>query len=1035
MQRILIYFLLLGLGSEGMTQTSIQPVGTSTVTKSNARWDLDRNVWSHTHYKAGKNDKPVIDFNAIENWYGIGADKDVSISADGKYFAYQLVNKPYQGSTLVVQSTDKAHSWSKSYINAKAGFFSADGKKYIFQNDSDDLCLLKVGSNDMQVIQDVSTYQVSNKGNGKWIGCLQKNTKSTLLLLYLVNGAKLQLDEIANFKFDPSGDKVAICDKSGLILFDLKKGRGKTFSGVSKYAFDKSGQWLACQVKSQKSSDDPGDLLVYNLVTGFEERYPSVKDYLFDPLGNGILLKVVENGINNSLLYINILKKELSTLWIANSKFADIANYNFDITGKQVCFSVSNQDSSFNNTKNNSIWYWKDGMDRGKQLVDKSTTGIGENMYIENDCSFFDNNIVFSLQKIVPKIALMTDPVEVDVWSYKDKVLQSTQQNPKGSLKAYACINLEASRVILLSNEHETLRDIGSDFALVENNLDAICGDQYWEKDNKKDTMWIVNLHSGRRELLSGGQKVKLWNPRGSQYRLYFDLANGCNYYSLSLQTGKRINISSTVPPCLFGVEDFYVRNPSKPRSAMGLAAWLPSNTGVLVYDNYDIWQLDLSGKELPINITNGYGRRNKIIFSLVGRGEDGQHNLAGIPTLTNHTSLLLKSFNRTNKQYGVYQKALGPKGDPELLYSGDCELSLIPISNTENHFEFLADWAIKPIKAFKTKRWIVIRQSATDAPNYFLTSDFKTYRRLTNLQPQKAYNWLTAELHDYKLLDGTMGQGLLYKPENFDPTRKYPVIINFYRDLTSLLNRFPIPGYLTRPSFFENPAWLVSHGYIVFLPDVYFTLGHWGPSVLNAIDGSAKYLRTLPYVDSQHLAACGHSNSGTFGYYVLTHSNSFAAMSIGAGTTDIISAGFQLSKSGSGSLEWVERTQFGTALAGHLWEDKTNWLDHLSVLHADKVTSPLLIFHCKNDGVRFNQAEEMFTSLWRLGKPVWLLQYDNGGHLLFHSSDRKDFTIRTTQFYDHYLKGAPAPRWMSEGIPSKLKGIESRYDLDPQGN
>jgi hypothetical protein len=133
--------------------------------------------------------------------------------------------------------------------------------------------------------------------------------------------------------------------------------------------------------------------------------------------------------------------------------------------------------------------------------------------------------------------------------------------------------------------------------------------------------------------------------------------------------------------------------------------------------------------------------------------------------------------------------------------------------------------------------------------------------------------------------------------------------------------------------------------------------------------------------------------------------------------------------------LEWGENSAFGTGL-GNIWKNKESWLDHTSVLHADQVTSPLLMFHCEKDGAPVRQAIEMFISLQCLGKKVWWVQYDKGGHVLFPGTkDEKDFTIRTTQFYDHYLKWAPAARWMTVGIPYSLKGIESRFELDPAGN
>ncbi|WP_315815281.1 hypothetical protein [Paraflavitalea speifideaquila] len=139
---------------------------------------------------------------------------------------------------------------------------------------------------------------------------------------------------------------------------------------------------------------------------------------------------------------------------------------------------------------------------------------------------------------------------------------------------------------------------------------------------------------------------------------------------------------------------------------------------------------------------------------------------------------------------------------------------------------------------------------------------------------------------------------------------KKYPVIISFYGELSSYLYRYPEPLYPHHPGVFDRPAWWASHGYLVFTPDIYFREGQWGPSTVNTVEGAARYMRTLPYVDSTHLGACGHSNSGRFGTYLFTHSKSFAAMSIGegAGYSNVISHSLSVDRENGSWLEWAEK-------------------------------------------------------------------------------------------------------------------------------
>jgi hypothetical protein len=217
-----------------------------------------------------------------------------------------------------------------------------------------------------------------------------------------------------------------------------------------------------------------------------------------------------------------------------------------------------------------------------------------------------------------------------------------------------------------------------------------------------------------------------------------------------------------------------------------------------------------------------------------------------------------------------------------------------------------------------------------------------------------------------------------------------------------------------------------------VFTPDIYTTRLKYGPSAFNVIEGAAQYLNQLPYVAAGKLGCASHSWSAKLGAYLLTHSTSFGATAISEGYIYANVINMALSaKNGVSQLDGVE---FGQEY-GNLWENKEAWLDQTTVLQADKAKNPLLLF-CNRESTKDYQDQtfQLFIALRRLEKAVWWLKYDNGSHTLADLKELKDYTIRYTQFFDHYLKEAPAPQWMTQGIPLKLKGVESRYELDPRG-
>jgi hypothetical protein len=965
----------------GLVAQHVQPaVKTDLPSGQSDQWDLNKYVWSHKQYQAGKNNKAVLDFAAIDNYRGIG--NDLAINSDGKYIAYDIrKGSSFRPDRLVIQSV--TNDWRQELPGVKPGFFSGDGKQYIFR-DKDGLCFLRVGQNQLRTEKGIASVKQAADGKNEWVAWQLKNTAGTA------------------------------------VLENLLTGQQKRFDSVKAVNFEKSGRWFSCLL-----SGATGELVIYNLTIGKEHRFQSVVDFLFDDQGQALVLKIAghpSNGARQSLEYVKLADEKRSVIWSGTGNPITIKSVDIDGSGSQVVFVGASG-------TNSSVWYWKEGMEGGAvKKVSDDAAGIGSGLQLQG-ASFSDNGnyLLLTLQKRSEAVKPEPEAIPVDVWSYKDSVLQSAQPSLLKQPRTYqAVLNLASGRVLYCEQDYEYIK-VKGDVGLVERNgrrNEKESGDRFWEKDYDKASYRVISLKDGSvlgtcKVTPFGFRSSVLFSPDG-RYLVYFDGERGCNFFSIDLQTGKEANISVAVPARQLGNERYYQRPHEKPNSPVDeiyvIAAWLEKEGAILVYDNYDIWQLDLAGNKPALNITNGYGRRHHTILELAG--ENGEPVF-----LPGTKEVVIKAFNRDIKYNGYYKKALGAAGDPKLLYMAPCFITG-QIWSSERGME--------PLKAPGANVWVVKRQTATEAPNYFLTANFKDYQPVTNFQPQQQYNWYTTELHSFKQLDGTMTQGILYKPENFDPNKKYPVLINFYAQLSQNLNFYSRPDYIDAPHLFENPAWIVSHGYLLFTPDIYFTKNQYGPSTVNTVEGAAKYVSTLPFVDAKHIGAVGHSNSGRFGYYLFTHSHLFSAMALGSGLggTDVLSLGLSLDNDNvSSNLFWAERGAVGAAL-GNLWQNKASWLDHTAVLNADKSSSPLLLFHNKKDADDVRLAVELFIALRRLEKKVWWLQYDRGRHLV-EGNDARDYTIRFTQFFDHYLKGAPAPRWMTQGIPYKLKGIENGYELD----
>jgi dipeptidyl aminopeptidase/acylaminoacyl peptidase len=297
-----------------------------------------------------------------------------------------------------------------------------------------------------------------------------------------------------------------------------------------------------------------------------------------------------------------------------------------------------------------------------------------------------------------------------------------------------------------------------------------------------------------------------------------------------------------------------------------------------------------------------------------------------------------------------------------------------------------------------------------------------------TNPQ-QKEYLWGTVELVTWKAADGKPIEGLLYKPENFDPGKKYPMLVYYYERNSDLLHQYTPPA----PSASSiNRTYCVSNGYLVFIPDIRYRIGHPGRSAMDCIIPGVKALIKSGFVDSSRIGIQGQSWGGYQTAFLITQTSMFRCAFAGAAVSNMTSA--------YGGIRWesgrvremlYEKSQ--SRIGATLWERPDLYIENSPLFHADRVTTPLLLMHNDNDGaVPWYQGIEFFTALRRLNKPVWMLVYNNEEHNLVQTKNRKDLSTRMMQFFDHFLKGAPMPVWMSRGLPAINKGKVLGYELDP---
>jgi dipeptidyl aminopeptidase/acylaminoacyl peptidase len=410
----------------------------------------------------------------------------------------------------------------------------------------------------------------------------------------------------------------------------------------------------------------------------------------------------------------------------------------------------------------------------------------------------------------------------------------------------------------------------------------------------------------------------------------------------------------------------------------------------VLLYDRYDIWRIAPDGSGAR-NITAGYGRKQDLRLRYIRTESDPKE--AWIPL---GKPLMLQGENLKTWGTGFFHASLDG-GDPK------------PLAMAEKTFS-------TPVKAKDADVYVLTAQTFHEFPDLLITDgSFQELRKVSDANPQKSkLLWGTSEVVPYKNADGVALTAALYKPENFDAARKYPMMVYIYERLTQNVNHFvnPAPGTSINISFY------VSNGYLVLTPDIAYTTGYPGQSALKCVLPAIQAVVDKGIVDEKAIGIQGHSWGGYQIAYMVTQTNRFRAVAAGAPVVDMISA-YNGIRWGTGLPRQFQYERAQSRIGGSIWQFPTRFIENSPIFWVDRVATPVMIL--QNDGddaVPWYQGIEFFLSLRRLGKEAWLFNYNGQPHGLRNRADQKDYTIRLQQYFDHYLKGAPAPDWMQHGVP-----------------
>ena len=805
--------------------------------------------------------------------------------------------------------------------------------------------------------------------------------------------------------------------KSNLKIINLENGSSKIYEKVKKMLFSENSKWLVYEIDEEIEKDKKlkfkplgNNISFMHLKSGTEIKINNVLEYKFDSLSNFFFYSISNpDGNKDGLFYRNLNEEFAPEYTIENKDKTIYSNLTYSDSAKVLVYTVSTiRDDGF--PKETTLKLWNPSMPNLSQIILENInlpkdwiiyhknnlkfTKDGKRLWVglkptselydpEKKESKYNDSTLYNLDSIQNNAKLV-------FWHYLDNRIKTYEQTQWDQSKdrTYASllyldtkklVNIADSKIKLVElcdNPNFTIGYDQSPYELASN----------WNYD--KFDLYKIDLINGEKKLIATElQESAHLSPNGA-YTVFYKDSVWYIYYN---NPDSIYAVTKPIKTPMYNEDNDL---PEKAES-YGFAGWLDGSNRILIYDKYDIWMFICDYPQNRLSLTASYGRENKVQYRIVNLDPDRE-------SYNFRDTLLLTGYNTLLKWQNLYYQDFKILGPDKLTYETHKFVSFLKkakgssaiIYSTESFSQF-------PDIEFKT--------------NIFRKSD-STWK-ISNLNSQlNKYFWGTTELLSYKDSKGNELQGFIMKPENFDPKKKYPVIIHYYERFSDYMYRFQRPALNHRP----NPIIYLNDGYIMFYPDIKYTVGYPGYSAVDALTAGAQKLIDMGIADPNAIGLQGHSWSGYQTAFIITQTDFFKAACAGAPVGNMTSAysGIRL---GSGLARQFQYEKQQSRIGGNLWDSLDNYIQNSPIFFAPKVKTPLLIeFGDIDDAVPWPQGIELFMALRRAGKPVYMLQYEKEPHIPRKYYNKVDYSLRMKEFFDYYLKGTPAPKWVLEGIPYK---------------
>lgn len=843
---------------------------------------------------------------------------------------------------------------------------------------------------------DVTLY-IKNLENGKIydveVGSDPAISSDSRWAAYRINSSKEETEKLRK-------ERKAVTTK--VELLNLSSGDKVTFAGASSFDFSSdSGFFAVKKDKTEKDAEHDGtDLVLRNLKTGMDLNIGNVGSFRFNYGGTMLAYTVDADKKAGNGVYV--LALESGAIRPLDSGEADYSQLAWDDNGREplegyekghaLAVLRGNVPEKSVQMENQLLVFLDLGTDKLLEIEydPAGDEDFPEGMVLSEKGELTwseDNSRIFcGIKEQEQKQEKSDDPLaNVDVWHWKDERLQSAQKVQADRDRRFTyrsvfllgpeqliCLTDEAMQTIEIPRTGKWAVGRDDKKYRLDVNRSMNTADYYRVDLDSGDRHALVAMLPGRTQLSPDGK-----------YFLYF---KDSHFWANNMENGSTTNISESAPVSFVDKE---MDTPTDERP-WGIAGWTKDRKGVIVYHKYDIWELKLDGSEAA-NLTRGAGDEKEIRFRYERLDPEERYVATSVP-------LLLSAYGEWTKKAGYFH--LNPDGSMEELVYDDVMFSR------------------RITKAKETDKILYTRETFRDFPDYYVSdSRFQDTVKMTDANPQqKDYAWGSRMLIDYENGRGVKLQATLTLPAGYKEGKKYPMLVYIYETLSERHHDYSMPTYDDRP----HMSLYASDGYLVLMPDIVYTLGTPGSNALDCVGAAVQKVIDLGYADPDRIGLQGHSWGGYESSFILTQTDMFACVVTGAPLTNMPSMyNILYKRTGDTNQGQIETGQGRFGRDVYPMKDLELYVSQSPMHHATKITTPFMILHGTEDGsVDWNQGLEFYVAAKRLGKEVILLSYPGEPHHLRKEENQKDFQLRMKQYFDHYLKGTPAPDWMVNGIP-----------------